>query len=233
MNGPARMPVKTPARPNIAAAPAALPLPDAGRLKSQSVDVWQQAVFLNIPYDQKFQPLYLAYIVGLVQLGLVPRLTIQIPGGARRLDKILEEIVRCRYSIHDLSRVELDRNPPFVTPRFNMPFELGLAVTWQKLHPRQHSLFVFESVAHRIEKSLNDLNGTDPHIHDGQVEGVLRELNNAFERPGNQPAVPEMRKAYRRVLRQSKKVLQDAGAKSLFEARAFNSLCYIARPEFH
>ncbi|WP_420236533.1 hypothetical protein ACOBR2_12965 [Telmatobacter bradus] len=149
------------------------------------------------------------------------------------MDKILEEIVRCRYSIHDLSRVELDRHPPFVTPRFNMPFELGLAVMWHKFHPHKHSIFVFESEAHRLEKSLNDLNGTDPHIHDGRVEGVLRELNNAFERPGNQPTVPEMMKAYRRVSRQSKNVLLDAGAKSLFEARAFKSLCYIARPEFH
>jgi hypothetical protein len=31
----------------------------------------------------------------------------------------------CSYSVHDLSRVQIDRNPP-ATPRFNMPFELGL-----------------------------------------------------------------------------------------------------------
>jgi hypothetical protein len=52
---------------------------------------------------------------------------VEIPGGARRLDRILRLIRSCRYSFHDLSRVELDRNPP-PTPRFNMPFELGLAI---------------------------------------------------------------------------------------------------------
>ena len=87
------------------------------------------AVFVNIPYDEGFRRLYLAYIIGLTQLGLEPRATLGIPGGERRLDRILALIQSCRYSIHDLSRVQLDRNPPR-TPRFNMPFELGLAVTW-------------------------------------------------------------------------------------------------------
>jgi hypothetical protein len=83
------------------------------------------AVFLNIPYDQGFRSLYLAYIVGLVHLGLEPRAALGLPGGAGRLGKILSEIQGCRCSIHDLSRVALDRTPPFATPRFNMPFELG------------------------------------------------------------------------------------------------------------
>src|SRR5579864_6814550 len=110
-------------------------------------------VFFNIPYDQGFRTLYLAYIVGLVYLGFEPRATLSLPGGARRLDKIFEEIRGCRYSIHDLSRVEVDRDPPFATPRFNMPFELGLAVGWAKLNPRHHTWFVFEARAFRIQKS--------------------------------------------------------------------------------
>jgi hypothetical protein len=84
-------------------------------------------VFLNIPYDLHFQDLYLAYIAGLVSLGLYPRATIEIVGGERRLDRIFTLIQTCPYSVHDLSRVELDRKQP-ETPRFNMPLELGLAV---------------------------------------------------------------------------------------------------------
>jgi hypothetical protein len=122
----------------------------------------QNAVFLNIPYDQKFRSLYLAYIAGLVHLGFVPRVTLGLPGGARRLDKILAEIQGCRYSIHDLSRVGVDRKPPFATPRFNMPFELGLAVAWEKSNPTKHNWFVFEAKAYRVQRSLSDLNGTDP-----------------------------------------------------------------------
>ena len=191
--------------------------------------VTPNAVFLNIPYDQGFRSLYLAYIVGLVHLGFEPRVTLGLPDGTRRLDKILEVIQGCSYSIHDLSRVELDRKPPFATPRFNMPFELGLAVAWEKSNPKKHKLFVFEAKAFRVQKSLSDLNGTDPLIHRGKVSGVMRELCNAFVRPTNQPTVPEMMRAYKAVYRHLAKIMAYAGAESLFEARAFRDLYFVSK----
>jgi hypothetical protein len=197
-------------------------------VRRQLDSVTQNAVFLNIPYDHKFRSLYLAYIAGLVHLGFVPRVTLGLPGGARRLDKIFAEIQGCRYSIHDLSRVGLDRNPPS-TPRFNMPFELGLAVAWQKLNPKKHDWFVFEAKPYRVQKSLSDLNGTDPQIHGDQVSGVMRELSNVFRRPKNQPTVPEMMATFNSISRGSAKILQEAGTTSLFEARAFQELCYQAK----
>src|SRR3990172_8733861 len=80
-------------------------------------------VFLNIPYDEKFEPLYLAFIAGLCGFGLIPVAVLEIPESERRLDRIFSLIRRCKISFHDLSRVELDRKRP-PTPRFNMPFEL-------------------------------------------------------------------------------------------------------------
>ena len=68
-------------------------------------------------------------MAGLSALGLFPRATLEIPGGERRLDRIFDLIQTCASSLHDLSRVELDQKRP-ITPRFNMPFELGLAVAW-------------------------------------------------------------------------------------------------------
>lgn len=187
------------------------------------------AVFVNIPYDRRSRSLYLAYIVGLTQLGLEPRTTLGIPGGERRLDRILALIQSCRYSIHDLSRVQLDRNPPR-TPRFNMPFELGLAVTWAKLNPGQHSWFVFESRERRVQKSLSDLNGTDPNIHDGTVEGVMREICNAFVRARSaRPDVPEMMRIYHGLSRKLDAITAAAGARSVFEARIFDDLCFAAK----
>jgi hypothetical protein len=155
--------------------------------------------------------------------------TLGITGGTRRLDKILAEIQGCRYSIHDLSKVGLDRTPPFATPRFNMPFELGLAVAWEKSNTKRHTWFVFESKTYRLQKSLSDLNGTDPHIHGGQVAGVMRELSNVFRRPGDQPTVPEMMSTFHTISRRSVKILAEAGTKNLFEARAFKDLCYEAK----
>lgn len=125
-------------------------------------------------------------------LGLEPRATLGIPGGERRLNRILALIQSCRYSIHYLSRVELDRNSP-ATPRFNMPLELGMSVTWQQLNPYRHTWFVLETRQRRLQKSMSDLDGTDPNIHGGTVEGVMRELCNAFvRRRGPRPTVPEM-----------------------------------------
>lgn len=153
------------------------------------------AVFLKIPYGDKFSRLYLAYIAGLIHLGLDPRATIEIPGGRNRLDKILELIRSCRYSIHDLSRVQLDRTPP-ATPRFNMPSELGLAVASAQADSALDGLFVFETVYRRASKSLSDLSGIDPNIHCGTVEGVMRELCNAFvlKPPRERTSVDEMMK---------------------------------------
>ena len=93
------------------------------------------AVFLNIPFDEEFRSLYLAYVVGLIQLGLAPHLSSEIPGGDRRLNRIIQLIQSCRYSIHDLSRVELSS----AAPRFNMPLELGMTITWQVLNPSLHT----------------------------------------------------------------------------------------------
>ncbi len=110
-----------------------------------------------------------------------------------------------------------------------MPFELGLAVAWEKLNPTNHTFFVFEAKAYRLQKSLSDLNGTDPRIHGSQVSGVMRELSNAFRRPKNQPTVPEMMAACKIVSSRVKKIMSDTGAESLFEAKVFQDLLYAAK----
>jgi len=187
-------------------------------------------VFLNIPYDEKFRPLYLAYIAGLTHLGLTPRATLEIPGGQNRLDKIIGLIRSCHYSIHDLSRIEVDRTYPR-TPRFNMPFELGLAVALATLDRTPGNWFVFEAKRHRLSKSLSDLSGTDPHIHEETTTGIMRELGNAFVRrsSANKFSVQEMMKTFRAVSLTVAEIERQTGSRSLFEARAFRLLCTAAR----
>jgi hypothetical protein len=189
------------------------------------------AVFLNIPYDQEFQPLYIAYIVGLYQLRLQPFLTSGIPGGERRLDRILSLIQRCRYSIHDLSRVELSVTAP-ATPRFNMPLELGITIAWAKLNPGQHTWFLWESMPRRIQKSMSDLDGTDPHIHSGTVQGVLSELRNAFVRD-KAPSIRRMMTAYAVVNQSLGEILAGAGTRNLFAASVFRELCLVSEDAVH
>jgi hypothetical protein len=181
---------------------------------------------LNIPYDARYGRLYLAFIAGLSAYGLAPRATVEIPGGERRLDRILELIQECRYSFHDLSRVELDPRRPR-TPRFNMPFELGLAVASQKLAWNDQTWFVFESNRYRLSKSLSDLNGTDPYVHGGTVRGVFRELTNAMVRADHHPSVEEMSEIYRELRRALPKIMREAGADSMFAASVFRNLAFV------
>src|SRR3954471_20448968 len=90
---------------------------------------YANTAFINIPYDQRYQDLYLAFIAGLTAFGLDPRATLEVPGGDRRLDRIFELITSCRYSFHDLSRVQLDgkhpRGPLALTCRSSLALLLG------------------------------------------------------------------------------------------------------------
>jgi len=188
----------------------------------------QHSVFLNLPYDDDFQNLYLAYIAAVTAFSLVPRATLEIPGGARRLDRVFELIRSCRYSFRDLSRVELDVRRP-ATPRFNMPFELGLTVAWERLNPGRHVWFVLEAKTRRLQKSLSDLGGTDVYVHGGRPQGIFREVGNALIRAESEPTVQDMNRIFRRILSALPEIKRWAGAKSAFEPRVFAKLIVAAR----
>ncbi len=186
------------------------------------------SVFLNVPYDARYEKLYLAFISGLCAYGLTPRATLEIPGGERRLDRIFRLMTSCRYSIHDLSRVQLDTRPPR-TPRFNMPFELGLLLGWLKTDRKvRHTWFVFEAEERRLQKSLSDLDGTDPYIHGGRVRGVFRQLSNALVKSKHQPSLPQMYRVYSHCWRAVPLVMKYRGATSMFEASVFRGLVVVA-----
>jgi hypothetical protein len=186
-----------------------------------------KSVLLNIPYDEEFRSLYIAYIVGLCQLDLDPHLASEIPGSGRRLDRIFELIESCRYSIHDLSRVEVSVAPTAV-PRFNMPLELGMTIAWQKLNPTLHDCIVWESEPYRIQRSASDLNGTDVYIHNGTPEGVLSELRNAFPRD-RMPSVPDIIEIYRFVHDQLNAILLKHGTSNPYSRSVFIELCWLSR----
>jgi hypothetical protein len=104
-----------------------------------------------------------------------------------------------------------------------------MAVACVKFSPNKHNWFLFETQPWRIQKSLSDLDGTDPHIHFGKVEGVMRELCNAFVRHRFRPTVPKMMRAYRQVSRQVGTIAAKAGTKNIFSARVFEDLCFVSK----
>lgn len=188
----------------------------------------RDSAFLNIPYDPDYEDRFLAYIAGVAAFGLDPRATLELTSGDRRLDRIFHLISTCKYSFHDLSLVKLDRKLP-ATPRFNMPFELGLVVGWQNAAPSGHEWFVFESSRHRLQKSLSDLNGTDPFIYGPTVDGVLLGIRNALARHDAQPTAAQMRNILYDLMDAAPRILAQTGASSLFEARPFAEVVVSAR----
>jgi len=111
-----------------------------------------------------------------------------------------------------------------------MPFELGLVIGWQKAAPSDHAWFVFESSPHRIQKSLSDLNGTDPFIYGPTPQGILRELRNALARHDVQPTAEQMWDIFDILsVNGAPSILKITGATSVFEARPFAELVVLAR----
>jgi hypothetical protein len=189
----------------------------------------RDSAFINIPYDSGYTEHFLAYIAGVASFGLNPRATLELTSGDRRLDRIFALISACRYSFHDLSLVKLDLKRP-MTPHFNMPFELGLVVGWQNAAPSSHDWFVFESARHRLQKSLSDLNGTDPFIYGWNPEGILREIRNALARHDMQATAGQMQAVFEALKEDATpQILKKAGASTVFEARPFAELVVTAR----
>ncbi len=182
-----------------------------------------ESVFLNIPYDSDFEDLYVAYIVGLTQLGLRIHVALAVPNQGR-LATIIELIEQSEFSVHDLSRVEVSHG----VPRFNMPVELGLALYRSHATKGKHSVFIFEAKAHRAQRSTSDVNALDPHIHNGTPKGLMNALRNIFRQPGDVTTVPEMLASYRVVKRKLPELRRNAGSKSLFEAAVFQDITVAA-----
>src|SRR5262245_41060202 len=112
-------------------------------------------VFFNVAFDDQTEWLYLSLILSLVGVGLNPRCVLDIPPDRSRLQRLIALIGECPFSVHDLSRVQLcDRG--FRVPRFNMPFELGLAVEIAHGPSRRpaHRFRVLEQTRHRMTQSL-------------------------------------------------------------------------------
>jgi hypothetical protein len=185
-----------------------------------------RSVFLNIPYDRRFENLYLAYGVGLTQLGLHVNVTLAVPNQGR-LERIVELIEKSDASIHDLSRIEITSG----VPRFNMPFELGLALYRSRATKGRHLVFLFEKKAYRMQRSTSDINGIDPLIHNGNPKGVMAGLRNIFFQPKGTTTVPEMLSSYRAVKRKLPELRKNAGSQSPFEASVFNELVLAALVE--
>jgi hypothetical protein len=134
----------------------------------------EKAVFINCPFDEGFAKLFEAILFATVCCGFVPRSALESIGGKARIDRIVESLFESRYSIHDLSRSKGEGEEGWA--RFNMPFELGIAVARRYMTrgtDQQHDWLVLVPSGQQHSKFISDLAGFDPSPHDGTEETVV------------------------------------------------------------
>src|SRR5450432_147054 len=132
-------------------------------------------VFVNCPYDSTYYPLIEAIAFAICVCGYTPRFAGEtVDSGQSRLSKIMSLIEECDFSLHDISRTEPNSNG---LPRFNMPFELGLALG------RKYSfelggaprLLILDREPYRYHQTISDLSGCDPVAHqDDPITAMCR-----------------------------------------------------------
>jgi hypothetical protein len=99
-------------------------------------DLYSYSVFINCPFSPEYQPIFQALLFSVYACGYRPRGALEISDSTQnKLSKIEGIIQQCRFGIHDISFVSLDRKTKL--PRFNMPFELGLFFGAKLFGPRQ------------------------------------------------------------------------------------------------
>lgn len=126
---------------------------------------YDDRVFLNCPLDAKFKPLFDAIVFTIHDLGFQARHALIDNSNVVRVERIANEIATAKYSLHDMSRVQLGKNK---LPRFNMPFEAGIAYAMHAMNPYQweHHIGILDAVQYQHNASISDLAGLDTKVHD-------------------------------------------------------------------
>lgn len=159
-------------------------------------DDYNDSVFVNCPFDDKYLDLLRPVLFTVVYFGHKPRIASESSdSGENRLAKICNLISSCRYSIHDISRLKAKRRDEFA--RMNMPFELGIDFG-TRLHGPAHAsekkFLVLEEKAHDFKIALSDLSGIDVKAHGNEpVDACWAVRDWYYETVGIDESWPEER----------------------------------------
>ena len=134
---------------------------------------FDRCVFVNAPFDQNYLPLLHAILFAIHDCGFIARIAVEdIGSNETRLDKIARIIRESRLSIHDLSRVEVTKDSPL--PRFNMPFECGLALGAIRFGARARRDFLLMAAEPYHDKiTLSDMAGQDSKSHKNDPKAAV------------------------------------------------------------
>jgi hypothetical protein len=137
---------------------------------------YENAVFVNCPFDDAYRELFEALVFAIHDCGYVAHCALELEDGSDvRIDKISKLIAECRLGIHDISRTEPDHDSGL--PRFNMPFELGMfigAKRYGRAEQKRKNCLILDVERFRFQKFISDISGQDICAHGGVPARVIR-----------------------------------------------------------
>ncbi len=153
-------------------------------------------VFINCPFDAKYQPFFRAIVFVVIRSGFRPRCALETDDSSEnRFEKICKIIEQCHYGIHDISRTTLDAQSGL--PRFNMPLELGVFLAAKRYGSglqKKKRCMVLDTAPYRYQKFMSDISGQDIHSHAGHMETLIERLAAWLRNQSRDPKVPGGRK---------------------------------------
>lgn len=153
---------------------------------------YSDQIFINCLFDKGYKELFYAIVFTVLDCGFVPRCSKEFNDSSKlRLKSIVEIISKCKYGIHDLSRVELDKNCGL--PRFNMPFELGIyygAKIFGVDNQKRKNFIILEKENYRYQKFISDLSGVDIKAHNNKIEKCIVSIRDWLKTSSKRKSIP-------------------------------------------
>ena len=163
-------------------------------------------VFINCPFDDEYLECFQALLFAVTISGYQARCALEEnDAGDIRFDKLKRLISDCDYTIHDLSRVELNAAG---LPRFNMPFELGLTMGAKKFGParlQRKRACIMTAIDYVLPQYLSDLAGNDTSSHGDDPHQVIRIIRDHLHHDPDGSLLPgavHMAKLFEEFLRE-------------------------------
>ena len=150
------------------------------------------SVFINCPFDKRYQPIFDAIVFCVVACGFEPRCTLELTdAGEVRIENIYRLIARCNHSIHDISRTEVE-DQPFRLPRFNMPLELGIFLGAKRFGGRssRKRCLITDRAPYRYKRFISDIGGQDIKAHCTRPVNAIRHVRDWLQSAPGKAAIP-------------------------------------------
>lgn len=163
----------------------------ASRLDPERDSSYERNVFINCPFDDEYTPIFEAIVFTIQACGFRPICArSRLNSSDVRLYKILDLIASCRFSIHDLSRTELDRVNTL--PRFNMPLEPGIDIGCRAYGAGQSekSFLIFDRDRFRFQTYVSDIAGQDVADHENEPAKAIGRVRDWLRTEAGRTDIP-------------------------------------------